>query len=94
MSNEASKIACLAWGSLVWNPGELPVSGWLADGPHVRVEFLRQSDSGLVTLVPHPAATAVRSHWALLLVKTIEEAVEALRKRERAPTSGAIGARD
>ena len=86
-----SKIACLAWGSLVWNPGELPISGWSTDGPTVRVEFLRESDNGLITLVLHETGTLVRSHWAILSVDMVEEAVEALRKRERTPNSSAIG---
>ena len=86
-----SRIACIAWGSLVWNRGELPISGWFQDGPAARVEFLRQSDSGLITLVLHVNGTPVRSHWAALSVGSLDEAVEVLRKRERAPSPDAIG---
>lgn len=86
-----SKIACIAWGSLVWDPGALPISGWFQDGPAARVEFLRQSDSGLVTLVLHVNGTAVRTHWTTLSVGRLDEAIEALRKRERALSSDAIG---
>ena len=57
-------IAYLGWGSLVWQPDGLPVRGqWLADGPTVCVEFLRQSGNGRLTLVMHAAASAVTSFW-------------------------------
>jgi len=34
------KFALLAWGSLVWNPGELKITGdWKKDGPCLPIEF-------------------------------------------------------
>lgn len=84
-----SRIACLGWGSLIWDSGKLPTKGWFADGPFVRAEFLRQSDNGCITLVLHASAPASRAYWALLDVQTVEEAVEALRTRERIPKTKA-----
>jgi hypothetical protein len=44
--------AILAWGSLIWNPRDLPISGkWQQDGPVLPIEFSRISDNGRLTLV-------------------------------------------
>lgn len=76
-------IACLGWGSLIWDPRELPIRGtWFKDGPFLEVEFARQSSDGRLTLVLVPTGAPVRSLWALLALDTDGEAREALRKRE------------
>lgn len=78
-------IACLGWGSLVWDPRELPVRGiWHQDGPFLPIEFARQSQDGRITLVivrdePVPL---VRSLWALFSLNDLEEAKAALAARE------------
>ena len=77
-------IACLGWGSLVWDPRELPVHGkWFEDGPLLPIEFARQSQDGRLTLVIVPDYTSkVRSLWTLFSLGTLPEAREALRRRE------------
>jgi hypothetical protein len=50
-------IAMLAWGSLIWNPRDLPISGeWRQAGPVLPIEFSRISDNSL----PAPQSAASR----------------------------------
>lgn len=59
------RIAILGWGSLIWHPRDLPISGdWQPGGPVLPIEFSRISDNGL----PAPQSTASRQAGRLTLV--------------------------
>jgi hypothetical protein len=79
----ALRIACLGWGSLVWDPRELPIRReWFKDGPFAPVEFTGRSSDGRVTLVIDPTATPVRLLWAHMFPVELSVARKALRDRE------------
>ncbi len=80
-------IAFLGWGSLVWDPGALPIHRqWHTDGPFVRAEFLRQSNNGRLTLVLAQDVEPVRSLWATFTGSDLAQAREELCKREGIPS--------
>lgn len=90
-------IVCLGWGSLVWNPGSLPVKGgWQPDGPSLPLEFARGSRDGRMTLVIVDGGDLCPALWSELDVRGLEEAAAALAAREgcdgaaigRIPTAG------
>jgi hypothetical protein len=77
------KIACLGWGSLIWNPDHLPIcTEWRTDGPTLPVEFTRQSKDGRMTLAITSNAEAIPVLWAELDVRSLDEARLALADRE------------
>lgn len=80
------KHACLGWGSLVWDPKDLPIKGtWNNDGPLLPIEFARQSQDGRITLVLVPGKDSFASCWTLLDVNDSYEAKVALCYREGIP---------
>jgi hypothetical protein len=78
-----ARIACLGWGSLIWNPGDLPiVGGWKDDGPMLPVEFARESGDRRITLVVCEDVQPKQTFWALLDSPDVAAAVAALAQRE------------
>lgn len=80
------RIACLGWGSLVWDPRELPIRReWFKDGPFAPVEFMRKSSDGRITLVIEPSAVHLRLLWAAMTSTELDVARRALAQREGIP---------
>ncbi len=78
------RIAVVGWGSLIWDPRELPLgSSWHPDGPELPVEFARVSDDGRLTLVLRDGVADVQTLWALMSVGDLDEARQQLARRER-----------
>lgn len=79
-------LACLGWGSLIWDPRDLPIEGeWQNDGPHLPVEFSRVSTDGRLTLVVTRNAALVQVLWASLAVASLDDGIRALAEREGIP---------
>lgn len=98
-SGEIVHIVVLGWGSLVWDPGGLPIErtnpverAWLPDGPHLPVEFARHSSGNRITLVLVRHQRTLSVLWASMLVADLETAKRGLairecRKRDRTPVA-------
>ena len=78
------KIACLGWGSLIWNPGDLKIKteDWFSDGPNLPIEFVRISTDKRVTLVIDKECKPITTLWNLMNTNAFELAFHSLRKRE------------
>jgi hypothetical protein len=85
-----SVIACIGWGSLIWNKRSLDIDGqWRPVGPVLPVEFARQSDNGLITLVLVQGFAPVPTLWSAFNIDDVAKARESLRVCERVPRSHA-----
>jgi hypothetical protein len=83
MKHHRKKIACIGWGSLIWNPGSLHCLGeWHQDGPMLPVEFARESADGRITLVICKEARDVQTLWTLIDAEDIATAKQQLGLRE------------
>ena len=77
------RIACLAWGSLLWKTGPLRLaSGWKDDGPVLPIELARVGDKGELSTVVLEGAAPQKTWWALLQDEDLAVARESLRLRE------------
>jgi len=69
------KIACLGWGSLIWNSQALPIQkNWFNDGPLLPIEFARHSQDDCITLAVVPGVRDVRSLWTFMMVPDLDTA--------------------
>lgn len=82
-------IACLGWGSLIWDPRSLGISrtenredAWAEDGPELPVEYARESGRGRLTLVLLPSVAAVPTLWTKFTSQSLAVAQENLAARE------------
>jgi hypothetical protein len=82
-SKRSTRIGCLGWGSLIWDPCELSIrKPWFTDGPLLPIEFARFSSESRVTLVIVEGKPEIRSLWALLVTDDLNNAVAQLAHRE------------
>lgn len=83
------KIAILGWGSLLWEVHKTFDqwhSSWQYDGPTLKIEFSRvsQTRSGALTLVIDPVhGTSIPVAWCLSKRDDPEDAIRDLRYREK-----------
>lgn len=85
---DRTRFACLGWGSLIWEPGDLPIyHEWHEDGPKMPLEFARKSSDGRMTLVVCERGTVCSTLWNTLSSTSLEEARQALANREGLPST-------
>jgi hypothetical protein len=79
------RIACLAWGSLLWKSGPLKLaSGWKAGGPALPLEFARDSDdSDELAIVLREGAPLMPTYFAILDTHDMAAARAMLAAREK-----------
>lgn len=87
------KIAILGWGSLIWDPRDLPrESFWERPGASLPLEFSRVSSDGRLTLViDRDHGDESETYYAVSPRADLKDAVEDLRIREGTPDKTNIG---
>ena len=86
------RIVCLAWGSLIWKPGVLPVAGeWHPGGPQLPIEFARVGDNAELAMTLRLGLPNNSAYWARLDVDEIDVARHPLRQREEIDADRAEG---
>jgi hypothetical protein len=76
-------IVILGWGSLVWDPRDLPHYGpWQLEGPMLPIELSRVSTDGRLTLVLDSSAQDVGTRYAQSPRTNIHDAIADLQQRE------------
>lgn len=82
--NLGMKIACLGWGSLIWDQQNLKVQHeWLKNGPQLPIEFTRHSSDDRITLIIDKEAKPITVLWALMESEKLDEALNSLIIREK-----------
>jgi hypothetical protein len=81
------KIAIIGWGSLVWDPRQLPFKektcAWHPDGPRFKIEFSRVSRDSRLTLVLDPEhGTELPTLYVTSTRSELADAVADVRDRE------------
>ena len=82
------KVAILAWGSLIWDKRDLPITGdWQCGGPVLRIEFSRISRSGeragcLTLVIDEQHGADVPTRFAISPRTNLDDAIADLRTRE------------
>jgi hypothetical protein len=87
MLKTQSRIALLGWGSLLWDQRkefDKQHEPWQPDGPYLKIEFSRISDSrgGALTLVIDTNGNSCRSAYAISRRTDPDDAIADLRWRE------------
>jgi hypothetical protein len=78
------RIGIIGWGSLIWDPRELPREGvWQDGGPRLPVEFSRVSqDCRLTLVIDYETPDSVETKYVLSPRVDLDQAIEDLRHRE------------
>jgi hypothetical protein len=84
------RIAILGWGSLIWDPRQLQITGdWKSDGPTLPIEFGRISGDGRLTLViDRDHGIPMQVAWIESSLSEGHQTIEDLAKREGCPIHG------